>query len=261
LQVVTDDDAHSVLDTVPGERVFFQVYPTAVYLHQAREYLITRIDNDEKVVYAKFCTKPLTYFTTCRDFRDLTVVQIQWQRPLKMPAPVLVVAVGVVSVITRVFGSTLLEKKTLRVIHTNEFSLPPMQSFGRAVWLELPREVREQVEDAGGNWVAALHGVGHLFVAVVRLFVLCDTTDVGTEHPNPFEARVKYVRHTRTTGRRWWDSSVEFCRPNRVTLYEQREGGSGLVDEVVKVLPQVESTHFSLVLLCGSILSKCVCHW
>jgi len=233
LQVVTDDDAHSVLDTVPGERVFFQVYPTAVYLHQAREYLITRIDNDEKVVYAKFCTKPLTYFTTCRDFRDLTVVQIQWQRPLKMPAPVLVVAVGVVSV----------------------------QSFGRAVWLELPREVREQVEDAGGNWVAALHGVGHLFVAVVRLFVLCDTTDVGTEHPNPFEARVKYVRHTRTTGRRWWDSSVEFCRPNRVTLYEQREGGSGLVDEVVKVLPQVESTHFSLVLLCGSILSKCVCHW
>jgi hypothetical protein len=31
-------------------------------------------------------------------------------------------------------------------------------------------------------------------------------------------------------------------RPNRVTIFERREGGSGLVPEIVKVLPKVH--HF-----------------
>lgn len=83
-------------------------------------------------MYANLCIKPLTYFTTCRDFTDLASMEIQWQQPLSMLDPVLVVAVGVVLVVTRVFGSTLLEKKNLKVFRTNEFSLPPMQSFGLA---------------------------------------------------------------------------------------------------------------------------------
>lgn len=190
LQVVTDSDEMAVLDSIPGERVFFQVYPTAVYLHQAQEYLITRVDNDKHVVYAKKCPEPLTYFTTCRDYTDVDVVQVQREKHMRQS---LLVVVGVVSMLTRVFGSLLLEKKTMRLIHKNEFSLPPMQSFGCAVWFEFPRELREKVEDAGINWIAALHGVGHLCIALVRLFVMCDALDIGTEHHNPFERRVRFV--------------------------------------------------------------------
>lgn len=173
-----------------------------MYLHQAQEYLITRIDSEQKLVLARRCEKPLTYFTRCRDCTDLQVVQVQWQRQVGSAdslKPALVVGVGLISAITRVFGSTLHEKKTLKLIHKNEFSLPPMQKFGRAVWLELPREIRDEVEKSGSNWIGSLHGVGHLCAAVVRLFVLCDASDVGTEHPNPFEVRVKFVLHTA-----WW---------------------------------------------------------
>ncbi|CAI5738573.1 unnamed protein product [Peronospora destructor] len=211
--VVSSNNAHNdgadgeILDEIPGDRAFFQVYPTAVYLHQAQEYVITRLDNVQRIAFAKKCLKPLTYFTSC-------------------------LCVGTVSILTRVFGSTRVEKRTMRVLETNEFSLPPMQSFGEAVWLELPAAIRQQVEARGGaSWTAALHGVGHLFVALVRLFILCDTDDIGTEHVNEFEQRVK---------------------PNRVTIYEKREGGSGLVAEIVKIFPK-------LIEKSWTIGSECLC--
>ncbi|KAG6611710.1 putative ATP-dependent helicase YprA [Phytophthora cinnamomi] len=74
--VSTDGADGEVLDEIPGDRAFFQVYPTAVYLHQAQEYLITRLDNVQRIAFAKKCLQPLTYFTTCRDFTDLEVVRI-----------------------------------------------------------------------------------------------------------------------------------------------------------------------------------------
>ncbi|KAH7488710.1 hypothetical protein KRP22_008652 [Phytophthora ramorum] len=225
-----------VLDEIPGDRAFFQVYPTAVYLHQAQEYLITRLDNVQRIAFAKKCQQPLTYFTTCRDCTDLEVVRIHSTAHLergseKANCDSVLVCVGTVSILTRVFGSTMLEKRTMRALGTNEFSLPLMQSFGEAVWLEFPAAIRNQVEVRGGSsWTAALHGVGHLFVAVVRLFVLCDAEDVGTEHVNEFEQRVK---------------------PNRVTIFERREGGSGLVPEIVKVLPKVIEKAWAIASECS----------
>lgn len=179
---------------------FFQVYPTAVYLHQAQEYLITKLDIENKVAYVKKCIKPLKYFTACQDLTEVDVVRILGkQRITSQDAnkedvetePHLFLNRGVVSVLTRVFGSTLLEKRTMRLIHSNLFSLPPMQSFGNALWLELPNSLQQQVEAASFSWSGALHGVGHLCIAVISLFVLCEGADVNTEHYNPLERRVR----------------------------------------------------------------------
>uniref|UniRef100_M4C4F7 Uncharacterized protein n=1 Tax=Hyaloperonospora arabidopsidis (strain Emoy2) TaxID=559515 RepID=M4C4F7_HYAAE len=195
---VIDDRNGEVLDEIPGDKAFFQVYPKAVYLHQAREYVITRLDNDQRIAFAMKCQQPLTYFTTCRDFTDLEVVRIHnttqlghGRRSAKHDCVLL--GVGTVSILTRVFGSTMLEKRTMRVLGSNEFSLPLMQSFGEAVWLEFPAILRQQVEARdGASWTASLHGIGHLLIALVRLFILCDDEDVGTEHVNEFEQRTKY---------------------------------------------------------------------
>ncbi|GLD96786.1 hypothetical protein PINS_up005469 [Pythium insidiosum] len=197
-QVVTDDGALVILDEIPGELVFFQVYPTAVYLHQGQEYIITRLDMEQRVAYARRCPRPLTYYTTCRDFTDVDVVKVQRRTVTRS----LVVCEGLVTVTTSVFGSTLVEKRSMRVLHVNEFSLPPMQSAGHAVWLELPHSLRVDVEAAGYVWPGALHGVGHLLLAVIPLFVLCDAGDINTEHVNPFERRPRYVPfpfHTRSS--------------------------------------------------------------
>ncbi|CAI5713631.1 unnamed protein product [Hyaloperonospora brassicae] len=233
---VIDGANGEVLDEIPGDKAFFQVYPKAVYLHQAQEYVITRVDNDLRIAFAMKCLEPLTYFTSCRDSTDLEVVRIHNTTRLEHGSQnakrdCVLLGVGTVSILTRVFGSTMLEKRTMRVLGSSEFSLPPMQSFGEAVWLEFPATLRQQVEAReGASWTAALHGIGHLFVALVHLFILCDAEDVGTEHVNEFERRVK---------------------PNRVTIYEKREGGCGLVPEIVKVLPKLVEKSWTIISECG----------
>ncbi|TMW67118.1 hypothetical protein Poli38472_012234 [Pythium oligandrum] len=233
-KVLTDDAEHVLLDEIPGERVFFQVYPTAVYLHQGREYIITRLDVDQKIAFARRCHQPLTYFTSCRDWTEVDVVKVQERTKWigSAPEPVFV-CLGQVSVNTSVFGSTLLEKKTMRVLHTNEFSLPSMQGFGNALWLEVPNELRVRVESASFVWSGALHGVGHLLLAVVPLFVLCDAGDIDSEHYNPFERR---------------------SRPNRITIYEHREGGSGIVEEIVRSLPAILFKAWTIADECSCIV-------
>lgn len=203
-QVVTDDAEQTVLDEIPGDMVFFQVYPTAVYLHQGHEYVITKVDNEHKVALAKKCGAPLTYFTACKDVTHVDVVRVHSTRAVSNAAaaatasasgvdvPLLRLCTGVVSVLVRVYGATVVEKRTMRALRTNEFSLPPMQSFGNALWLELPASLKDRVEGAGYSWTGALHGVGHLYAAVVSLFVLCEGADINTEHYNPLERRVRY---------------------------------------------------------------------
>ncbi|KAJ0405351.1 hypothetical protein ATCC90586_004488 [Pythium insidiosum] len=232
-QVVTDDAAQVILDEIPGELVFFQVYPTAVYLHQGQEYIITRLDMEQRVAYARRCPRPLTYYTTCRDFTDVDVVKVQRRTVTRS----LVVCEGLVTVTTSVFGSTLVEKRSMRVLHVNEFSLPPMQSAGHAVWFELPHSLRVEVEAAGFVWPGALHGVGHLLLAVIPLFVLCDAGDINTEHVNPFERRP---------------------RPNRVTMFERRDGGCGVVDEIARVLPAIVEKAWTIARECRCA-SGCPC--
>ncbi|DAZ95013.1 TPA: hypothetical protein N0F65_003639 [Lagenidium giganteum] len=227
-QVVTDDDIQVQLDEISGERVFFQVYPSAVYLHQAQEYIITKVDNDRRMAFARRCRTKLNCFTSCRDFTEVEPVRVFTESRHRLET---MVYTGIASVLTTVYGATVIEKKTMRVLNSTEFSLPPMQHFGHAVWLDIPHDIKQQVEAQGYDWNGALHGAGHLVVAVVPLFVLCDSGDINTSHFNEFEQRV---------------------RPSRLTVYEGREGGSGLVDEIVKHLAAV-------VRKAQQIASECPC--
>ncbi|KAG2856224.1 hypothetical protein PC118_g11036 [Phytophthora cactorum] len=159
---VNDVAGGEVLDEIPGDKAFFQVYPTAVYLHQAQEYLITRLDNIQRTAFAKKCLQPLTYFTTCRDFTDLEV-----------------------------------EQTSSHCLTCNRSE----KLYGSNSQANYETTSKKRVED------------------------------VGTEHVNEFEQRVK---------------------PNRVTIFERREGGSGLVPEIVRVLPK-------LIEKAWTIASECSC--
>lgn len=165
------------------------MYPGGVYLHQAQEYLVARVDSEQRIAFVKKCPKKLNHFTACRDYTEIDIIHVT--KRLRV-ADSLLVYLGVVSILTYVFGSSMLEKRTMRVLSTTEFSLPPMKGQGNALWLDLPVSLKDQVENAGYAWFGALHGVGHLLLSVVRLFVLCDPADLNTQHYNPYEKRSRH---------------------------------------------------------------------
>ncbi|CCI50065.1 unnamed protein product [Albugo candida] len=223
-KVLTSDDNDPnqwiELDEIPGTRAFFQVYPTAVYLHQGKEYLITHLNHDERFAVAERCKAELSYYSTCRDFTDVDIVRTFGTKAISSctESSRTYLSTGMVSVTTSVIGSAMYKKRTMALIQSNTFSLPPMQHISEALWIDLPSYVEEQFRSAGYNWNGSLHGVGHLLTSLVPLFIRCDPGDIDTEHYHPKEQR---------------------SRPRRITIYERREGGTGIVSQLHSAFAEV----------------------
>ncbi|RHY34698.1 hypothetical protein DYB32_000727 [Aphanomyces invadans] len=159
---------------------------------QGREYLITKVDTDAKIILAKPCATRLKYYTTCRDFTDVDVMTTF----LPSLAYSSQVHLGIAHSTTHVVGCYALEKRTQRILHRTDFSLPPMESEGHAVWMDIPvhvGNVGEPLADSERHPTRdALHGVNHLILAVNPHFMLVDSKDLATEHVSPLEKRIRY---------------------------------------------------------------------
>nr|CCA17215.1 DEAD/DEAH box RNA helicase putative [Albugo laibachii Nc14]CCA23690.1 DEAD/DEAH box RNA helicase putative [Albugo laibachii Nc14] len=237
-KVLTSDDNdpdHWIeLDEIPSTRAFFQVYPTAVYLHQGKEYLITHLNHEERFAIAERCKSELSYYSSCRDFTNVDIVRTFGTKAISTHARSCktYLSTGVVSVTTSVIGSAMYKKRTMALIQSNTFSLPPMQHISEALWIDLPSSIQKQFRSAGYNWNGSLHGVGHLLTSLVPLFIRCDPGDIDTEHYHPKEQR---------------------SRPRRITMYEKREGGTGIVSELQSVFAELVTKSFALLIECSCL--------
>ncbi|KAF0699706.1 Aste57867_9755 [Aphanomyces stellatus] len=216
-------DDNKVIDTIPSHRVFFQVYPTAVYLHQGKEYIITRIDVVEKLALATRSHARLKYYTRPRDFTDVNITTTFIPSLDYSP----LVHLGIAHSVTQVVGCYSVEKRSQKVLQRTDLSLPPMESEGHAVWMDIPDDVGH---DANGTR-APLHGVNHLLLAVVPHFMLVEPRDLQTEHVGEFEKR---------------------ARPSRVILYETCKDGIGIAPRLATLFPQ-------LAACAKAILDRCMC--
>ncbi|KDO23163.1 hypothetical protein SPRG_09971 [Saprolegnia parasitica CBS 223.65] len=219
-------EGEKVLDTHPSDKVFFTLYPRAVYLFQGREYVVTKVDTEAKLAFVTRSHKRLTYYTAARDFTD---VNVSLPFPRSNPPYHDSVHLGRVSATTHVVGCHLIEKRTQKKTGLVEFSLPPMDTTGHGVWIDVPEALLAQLPRESHRH--AVHGINHLVLAVIPLFMLIDPSDVHTEHANFNETR---------------------ARPTRVILYESHDGGVGIVSRIARCLPEI--------LACAKdILDGCAC--
>ncbi|KAH9143638.1 hypothetical protein AeRB84_012372 [Aphanomyces euteiches] len=211
-------DDNKVIDAIPGHRVFFQVYPTA-----GREYIVSKIDTEAKLVFARRSPRRLKYFTRPRDFTDVDV-RITFDPSVLYPPHV---HLGVAAHITQVVGCYTVEKRSMKILTRTDFSLPPMESEGHAVWMDIPDHLGYDEKRTR----AALHGVNHLILAVIPSFMLVDYKDISSEHVSPLEKRL---------------------RPSRVIVFENSKGGVGIAKRLAVLFPQ-------LVICAKKILDLCDC--
>jgi len=131
----------------------------------------------------------LKYYTKCRDFTDVDVCK---EFRLLHNGHV---ALGIANTLTRVVGCYAHEKRTGVIIQKTEFSLPSMQHRGHAVWINIPNNEVDRLNKLENESIrAAVHGVNHLILAILPIFILCDAKDLGTEHVSPLEARPRFAK-------------------------------------------------------------------
>mmetsp|Transcript_36064 Transcript_36064/g.57764 ORF Transcript_36064/g.57764 Transcript_36064/m.57764 type:complete len:1019 (+) Transcript_36064:337-3393(+) len=225
-----------VLDTIPYQRAFFEVYPGAIYMHQGKSYIVTNLDIESHT--AKLTRSNVSYYTKPRDQTDVVVDRKMDSRTLaKGP----VVNFGGVGVVKTVWGYSKVWLRNAQVFEKHEFTLPPIEFQTQAVWLDLSSEIQLQIrkmtpepatkERQDKYLRAGIHAVNHLLKTLLPMFVLCDVADIDTEH-----------------------TGVMFKRPQppRLLLYDSTPGGLGACEAAFDHM-------LALLQLSLRILKECNC--
>jgi len=91
-------------------------------------------------------------------------------------------------VTTKMMSYTRLHETRGTALGTEPLDLPERSYETCGLWLTLPSEVRESVTQDGGDVLGGLHALEHAAIAMLPLYALCESLDVGgashASHPD-----------------------------------------------------------------------------
>ena len=188
--------------TVDRGRAGEVVHDGAVYLHAGRHYRVRELDLDAGcAVVEPDDGGTYTSATTRMDLRIRGEDVVDESGPVRL-------AVGPISVTTRVTGYVRKDVASGEVVERTGLSLPPSTLDTRGVWRVIPEEILAGVGLVPERWPGALHAAEHAAIGVLPLFAICDRWDVGG---------VSTARH------------VDTGAPT-IVIYDGYPGGAGIAE-------------------------------
>ncbi|KAF3775124.1 ATP-dependent helicase [Nymphaea thermarum] len=212
---VIDETTSAVIEEIEESKAFFQVYEGAVYMQQGKSYLVTVIDLSAKIA---ICRKvDLKYYTKTRDYTDIHVfggeyvsLNLELAYPAKMTGmnyQRTTARVTACKVTTKWFGFYKIWRRTNKIFDKVDLFLPEYSYESQAVWIRVPEPTKIKVEAQNLPLRTGLHAASHAILNLVPLYIMSNSSDLGTECANPHESR--YF-------------------PARLLLYDQQPGGVGI---------------------------------
>ncbi|MBI3092012.1 MAG: DEAD/DEAH box helicase [Candidatus Tectomicrobia bacterium] len=180
--------AREVVGTISGGRVLSECHEGAIYLHRARQHLITDLDLERRNVRGK--PVEVNYYTRAQGEKSTSILS----RDDSKPVANFLVRRGRLRVTSqilsfekrRVFGGDLLS--------THPLNLPPESFETVGLWIEIENVIKHAVQARQLHFMGAIHAVEHAAIALLPLFVLCERDDMGgisyAEHPEVGKAAI-----------------------------------------------------------------------
>ena len=162
-----------VLEEIDAATAFIRIYPGGVYLHRAESYLITRLDIDGRVAYARRTDED--YYTQPLEQNELHIIRSLLGRPLGATD----LFFGRVRVTQRVTGYLRKEQFTGALLSVEPLDLPSSAFETQAIWFEVPEAIRQRVAEENLDFGGGLHAVEHACIGILPLFAMCDRDDIG----------------------------------------------------------------------------------
>ncbi|KAL5725762.1 hypothetical protein ACHQM5_008871 [Ranunculus cassubicifolius] len=235
---VINRKTNKVIEEIEESKAFFQVYEGAVYLQQGKTYLVTDLDIFDKI--AKCEEADLKYYTQTCDHTNIDVCETfaypvtQYLKTAQSHS---------CKVTTEWFGFYRFMRGRNEILDGELLSLPVYSYESQAVWIRVPESIREAVE--GQNYPAGLHAASHAVLNVVPLFLQCNSSDLASECDIPHENNFSFERKRKV-------AHVSTRVPDRILLYDQHPGGSG-------VSVQVQQRFRELLIAALELLTTCLC--
>eukprot|EP00750_Incisomonas_marina_P004624 INCI13487.1.p1 GENE.INCI13487.1~~INCI13487.1.p1 ORF type:complete len:732 (-),score=95.36 INCI13487.1:1948-4143(-) len=195
-----------LLNSLAYDRAFFELHPGAIYMHRGRHFCIQKLDLEKFEAWA--VPRPhAEYYTEPRDHTNVTVVSRERTHRHNNHAHN-----GVVNVNRHVWGFRKRCLHTRKTLEQCEFSLPPLEIFTRATWIDLVPGDLEAVESRGWHFLGGVHAAQHALIrAAMASLPYEDASDLKTECVAPSQRRE---------------------RPMRLVVFDATPGGTGLSDQV-----------------------------
>ncbi len=171
-RIVAGDEGR-LIGTVDEGRAYSTVHPGALYLHQGRQFRVTRLDRDDRAAWVEPCEAD----EVTQAMSDLNVALLGVDDQAVVGRAELFV--GAVEVTERVTGYQRRRRSTREVLELVALELPPTRLRTRAFWYVLDDSL---LADAGihpARVPGVVHAVEHAAIGMLPLFTICDRWDVG----------------------------------------------------------------------------------
>ncbi|PKI84573.1 hypothetical protein MVES_001690 [Malassezia vespertilionis] len=171
-----DASTGTVLEEVETERVMFEAYQGAVFMHQGVAYLCKEVHHAMRV--AVMLRADVRYHTRPRDYTDVDAEEIWRIRSLRHSD--VHAFFGRVAITTCVWGYYKVDRHA-NILDVVEVDGLPLVRGTRGVWIDVPWSLVVAIAAHGVNASAAIHAAEHAVLSLTPLFVASAAEDVRTE--------------------------------------------------------------------------------
>ena len=172
-----------LLGTVDSGAAHSTVHTGAVYVHQGVTHVVTELDLEDSVAFAR--VEDVDYTTIARDISDIRIVDVQREHEI---SPGVTMFLGRVDVTNQVVS---FQRRRISGENLGEeaLDLPERILRTQAVWWTLPQEWITDPVTPG-----SVHGAEHAAIGMLPLFATCDRWDIGgvstAAHPDTGTATI-----------------------------------------------------------------------
>ncbi len=186
--VVNEAEGYRVMEEVDAATAFFRVHPGAVHLHMGEPYLITDLDREARIAYARPASGDV--YTQPIESNDVHIVRSLEARPVSGTRLYL----GQLRVRQQVIGYRRRLQFTGETVAVEPLDLPAQEFVTEGFWFHIPEAIEAEVSALGLDLAGGLHAVEHACIAMLPLFAMCDRDDIGglstPSHPDTGESEV-----------------------------------------------------------------------
>ena len=173
IQLDLEQERPVEIGTIGSGRVLAECHEGAIYLHRGRQYLVTELDLEQKLVRVR--AVDAAWFTRSLSEKETEILS----RDASRPAGHFRLVRGNLRVTTRITGFERRRVSGQELIGSETLDLPPSSIETTGIWLEIPDEIPAALRSAGLHPMGGLHAVEHTALSMFPLLALCDRHDVG----------------------------------------------------------------------------------
>lgn len=170
------DMHNTLLEEVEFERVYFEAYEGAVFLHQGTTYLCRGVNHEARIAHME--RADVRYHTRPRDFTDVDPTETWRIRTLEHAG--VWAYYGRITITARVFGYFKVDRRA-QILDEVAVDAAPIVSSTQGVWIDVPWTIVEAIAAHGINAPAAIHAAEHALLSLTPMFVASAADDVRTD--------------------------------------------------------------------------------